>query len=254
MDNDFPPPQEPKASGSFLKNCLIGCFVMFLIMLVVGGGAIWWVTKNANRLMADFGTKAIDSIVDSSQLPVEDKAAIKAEVGRVATALREDRIGQQDLLRGLQELTESPAVTLIVVAGVRETYLKKSGLDPAEKEAGERAIQRVARGVINKDISQEQVQELLKLIGTADASGNVQLKQQLTDEELRTFLAEAKRVADEANVPDEEFEVNVVEEVRKVVDRILNEAGATEPNDSGDAPVLPDGSAEIETEPANESY
>lgn len=245
MDNQYPPPtppQEPKSSGSGLKTCLVGCLVVFLVMLIIGGGAIWWVSRNANRLIADIGTKAIDSVLESSQLPPEDKEAIRTEIGRVADALRENRIGQMELIRGLEELASSPAITLIVVTGVRETYLKKSGLDEAEKEAGERSIQRVARGVINGEIPEAKVQELLDLIGTRDGQGNLQLKQQLTDEELRAFLAEAKRVADEAGVPDEEYKVDVVQEVRKIVDRILDE------NQAGDANGL-DAEATPATDP-----
>ena len=57
---------------------------------------------------------------------------------------------------------------------------------------------------------------------TEQKTGNQrELKQKLTDDEVRALLAELKRVADEEEIPDEPFEVNMAEEFRKAIDRAL---------------------------------
>lgn len=51
--------------------------------------------------------------------------------------------------------------------------------------------------------------------------GSEQLKERLTDAELKAFLEKAKEKADAANVPDEPFEVNIADELEKAIDKAL---------------------------------
>ena len=52
----------------------------------------------------------------------------------------------------------------------------------------------------------------------------------LTDDELRQMTAQLKALADEAEIPEEEYQVDIPAEVKKVVDKFLeSKRGAVPP-------------------------
>ncbi len=69
------------------------------------------------------------------------------------------------------------------------------------------------------------IDKVTQPISTTDASGHSQLKAKPTADELRQFLALTKDQADQANIPDEPFEVDVVEQFDQAVDKALADTG-----------------------------
>jgi hypothetical protein len=51
------------------------------------------------------------------------------------------------------------------------------------------------------------------------------MKPMLTDEEIKTFVAGAKKLADDAMIPDEEFKIDIGDEVKRIVDEGLAKGG-----------------------------
>ena len=109
-----------------------------------------------------------------------------------------------------------------MVQAVEANYVIPSGLSPEEKSAARRTIMRVLRGAIEETIEKNQIESLSEHFMTGD-EGNRQLKQRLSDTELRAFLAAAKEMVDVAEVPDEDFELRFSDKIREIVDKALGE-------------------------------
>jgi len=121
----------------------------------------------------------------------------------------------------LRNLGESPLFALAMVYGAEKKYVEPSGLSDQEKKDARLALQRAARGVYEKTISQNSIQRAMDRISTAGPNGERQLKERITDDELKAFLKDLKDLADKAEVPEEPFEVDIGEEFKKAVDKAL---------------------------------
>jgi hypothetical protein len=101
-------------------------------------------------------------------------------------------------------------------------YLVPSDLPAAEKEAGSITLSRFARALTGKKVPKEKTNAVLekisvKRVGT-DGKETTQLKQSLSDEELRDWLKAMKDAADAAGIENKRFEVDIPGEIRKAID------------------------------------
>jgi len=108
-----------------------------------------------------------------------------------------------------------------LVMAADEKYVKPSGLSNDDQDAARRTLQRLARGAFEKTIPENEVQEAMQLVMQHQPDGSQQLKERLTDDELKAFLEKAKEKADAASVPDEPFEVNIADELEKAIDKAI---------------------------------
>ncbi|MBC8353943.1 MAG: hypothetical protein H8E66_18255 [Planctomycetes bacterium] len=206
----------PKRSGC--ATCLFVCLGLMLVCIVACGGGTWFVAKKA----PDWARDAIVSGIEESDLSAEDKQVVTGQVDRVVDEYKAGRITMQQLSEIAQELSQSPLVTLMMAMAAEEAYIKPSGLSDEEKDLAERTLQRVARGVFEEKIDPDALNTALDYISTQDSNGARQFKNPVADEDLRQMLAECKRLADEAEIPDEPYQVNVGAEFKAAVDRVLS--------------------------------
>lgn len=209
----------PPASGcrNFAMGC--GCAAGALLLVVVAIGI--WVAMNWKTLTADFTKKIAADVVAQSSLTPEDKARVLKRINQLADDFKDGKISQEQLGKVIEEIAKSPLLPLSLLMMADEKYIKPSGLSSDDQEAGRRTLQRFARGAFEKNIADNDVKEVMKLLTERQADGGEKLKERLTDAELETFLAQAKVKADAANVPDEPFEVNIADELDKAIDKVL---------------------------------
>jgi hypothetical protein len=242
MSNQFapyeqqPPPfyQEPprSAGGGCGLTFLIGCFGMFVVGVLLCAGGVWYVRQNADKWVAAMVREVIVASINSSEIPAGEKTEVIAQIDRVVEAYKKGRIKPQDLEPMMKKLETSPAFLLIQTWGLEKAYLDPSGLPAEEKEAGRRTIERAFRGLCEQKITQQQFsgvvpQQQFQSAEVKIDNGKTVVKQrrgpgnQLTDEEVRKLLADLKKLADDANIPDEPFEIDIGDEVKKLVDEVL---------------------------------
>lgn len=222
--NQFEPPRKNR----WVPACLIGCGVVALVVVLACGiGGYWTVTK-APAMAARAVRDGMAEQVRSSDLPEAEQEAIVQEMDRVVVAIEKGDVNMQNVKRTMEELAESPLVIFVLIAGLEEQYLKKSGLSNEEKAAAKLTIQRIYRGVKEEKIDMSQLESGLEHIATKKADGGWELKSHVSDEDLRAFLAECKQLADDAEVPNEPFEFVLSEEVHKIVDSLLGAPAAAE--------------------------
>ena len=74
---------------------------------------------------------------------------------------------------------------------------------------------------IEDTLDPDDLQTALDYVSYETPEGGRELKERVSDQELRDFLQECELRVDEAGVPDEPFEVRISEELKQAIDRAL---------------------------------
>jgi hypothetical protein len=212
--------QAPKQRSKW-ATCLIGCLAVFGVIFLLVIIAVFWFSRNWRSLAANFGSDAMTQAVDASDLVPQEKADMKVQIDRVATAVRDNKITMEQFGTIFKKVQESPLMPLIVVMGVDKAYLTKSGLSEDEKMQGRIALKRFARGAIDKKIDKEGIDAVMSHVADRRPNGEWRMRQQLSDAELRAALAEAKARADTANVPAEPEDFKPSIELKRIIDEAM---------------------------------
>jgi hypothetical protein len=230
--------QQPRRSSGM--SWLLGLVLVLLGFLTLGGvvcvAGVWYVATNVEGWLVSLGREAIVAGINDSDLPQAEKDEVIAQVDRVANAYKEKKINQQDLEKFMTELQDAPAMQALALYGIDEIYLSEANLPPAELAAARRTFQRAIRGVLEGKISQDtllasfpQEDELMQLAQNAD--GNLKPEDvrlvgnapgdDVNTEDLREMLVKLKVACDNAGIPDEDYQPDIGDEVKKLVDRLL---------------------------------
>jgi hypothetical protein len=213
---------EPK-QRSWWQTCLIGCLIIFVVMLAVAVLAAIWVTHHWRGWASNLGSAAIKQAVDASDLVPQQKQAIGDQVDRVADAFSSGRLSVDQMGSIMEKLAKSPLMTSIMVTAADKKYLARSGLSDAEKAEGRETVRRFASGAVEKKIDKAGIDAAMAHISDIEPGDRVRMRQTVTDEELRAFLAEAKLQADKSGIPNEPPMVDAPAEFKKIVDEAMNE-------------------------------
>lgn len=215
--------QPPRKSGAnwFLSLLLIGLGFLFLggAVCVVG---VWYVASNIENWVVGIGREAIVAGINESEIPAQDKQEIVAQVDRVVAAYKEGKLNQADLERVLTDLEDSPALKALTLYGIENDYLQDTELTEQEIAAARTTFNRTLRGVYEGKIPDEAVwnalpddeDDVVRLAST-NADDNA------ADDALRLALSKLKVLADSAQIPDEPFQFDIGDEVKKLVDQAL---------------------------------
>ncbi len=162
------------------------------------------------------------SVVEQSDLPPDQKRRIVVQIDRLVGEYKAGRVNFQQLQQVAEEFSESPLFGLLMVLAASEKYIEPSGLSADEKNDARIAMQRVARGVYEKLITPDKIEPLLDFVSRKDSQGNRQFETTVSDENLKNMIAECRRLADDAKVPEGAFEIDAAAEVEKAVDRAIS--------------------------------
>ena len=219
-----PLPNQKGSGGNCLMTCLIVAGVLFVLLLIGGGITAWYVSQNWKGWVADAATTALEQAIDEADgLNDGQKTELKQQVKRLGDAFTDGTLPLEKLAEFAEGLTKSPLLPTFIVQAVDKKYLERSGLDEAEKAEGRRALRRFVRGAVQEKFEQSDFDDLMDFVADRNPDGGWELKPQVPDEDLRAFLQAAKEKADAAEIPDEDYEVDPVDEFRKLVDEALGE-------------------------------
>jgi hypothetical protein len=215
-----PPPQQASGSGCGM-GLLIGCLGGAVLCVLLCAGGIWWVSNNVGKLVAGVVRAGIVAVVNESELDAQEKTQVIAQIDRVVNAYKAGKLSNEELEKLFDELQDSPVFVLIQIYGTEAAYLQPSGLNDEEKAAGKRVFERVFRGINEKKIDFEDFNAAMPESMRPDPEDPGAERDPVSDEDLRTFLANLKKLADDAEIPDEPFEIDVSDELKKDVDKVL---------------------------------
>jgi hypothetical protein len=183
--------------GGVLKVLLIIFGVLFVCVIAIG----IYVAMHWKGWAADVANAAAQEIVSDSGLPEDQKQSILADIRQLGDDFKTGKISMEQLGHVAKAITDS----------------ESSNMTAEEKAAAILTMQRYARGVHERKISTDQLERDSAPIAVKKNEHNWQLKENPTPMEINEFLANAKRRADEANIPNEAFDLNIAEELRKAI-------------------------------------
>jgi len=199
--------------GGILKVLLIILGSIFLCLVIAGiyVGMHWkgWVASAANT--------ATQQIVRDSGLPQDQRDSIVTDIKQLGDDFQSGRISTQELGRITQAIANGPLLPLAGVQAARQKYVEPSDMTPREKDAAILTLQRFARGVHEKKIKKEEIDDVVKPVADLMPNGRWRLKDKPTRMELDQFLENAKAKADDAMIPNEPFDLNIADELRKAI-------------------------------------
>lgn len=199
--------------GGILKVLLIIFGILFLCV-VIGG---IYVAMHLKEWAVDIANLAAQEVVNDSGLPDDQRSAILAEIRQLGDDYKAGKVSTEELARVAKTISESPLIPLAGVQLARHKYIETSDMTKQEKADAILTVQRFARGVYEKKIPQEEVDDVIKPVAEARPNGRWKLKENPTRMELDQFLANARNRADAAMIPNEPFDLNIADELRRAI-------------------------------------
>ncbi len=214
-------PDTPKKRRSAFSTCLTGCLISFVVLAVAAALVVYWISQNWRDLASSIGSDALKEGINATELPDQEKADIEVQIDRLAVELREGRLTGRQMQFIVEQVAESPLMTIIVASAIERKYIANSGLDEAEKVAGRQTIRRFLRGSIDGEINRAGIDAAMQHVATRKEGNNWELKGRVSDEDLRSFLIEAKKQADDADIPMEADDIDPSDEFQRIVDEAM---------------------------------
>jgi hypothetical protein len=215
-------PQPTRSRGGVMAGCLIALVV---VIVIVAAGCIF-VWMNWRGWTASGVQSATVAVMAKSGLPQDQQDQINAEVKSLTDDFRAGKISVTQMKDVGDQIIHSPLVPLASLQAARQKYIEPSTMTPEEKDAANRSLQRFARGVYEQKIAPAQpaIDDVVKPIVRLKPDGKWELKDKPTRQELDQFVANCKQKADDAKIPDEPYDLNIAEELKKAIDKALGRA------------------------------
>jgi len=195
----------------------IGCLAIIIIVVLIGIYIAW----NYKNMVANRLRTIVAQVVEKSELPDDQKNQIKQYGEQLASDIQGGKITMTQLGAVAKELERGPVLPLAMLHAAQITLLRNSDLSDERKADADLALRRYSRGIVEKTIPRDQVDETLSQIQEQDKKGNKKLKTTLSTEQLETLIAQVKQQADDAGVPNEPYQANLADEVRTAIDKGL---------------------------------
>ena len=178
--------------GGVLAGCLV--VLGLIIVLLIAGGV--YVSMNWRGWMADFTVQGTREVLNESDLSEEQKSAIMVHVEDLAADFKAGDVTLEEMAHILEELAESPVIPIAAVYGAQKAYFDESGLTDEEKANADLQMQRLARGVFEKQISMDEMQDAIDEIAvqTGQDQWHIREPDVVSDEDLREMVGKITHV------------------------------------------------------------
>lgn len=224
-----------KRRGMTAKGCMVSAAIFFMLLLVAGGLATYFVVKNFRGWVAAGSEAIITEVINDANIPESEKDEVKAIVSDLRTDFENEVISTEDFGLIIQGFTTSPLIPAVIASeSYRSYYEVNPDLTDEDKAAAKLELGRMARGIFEESITNGEVITVLDPItvpeGTAGGTvkmnlGGVEITlkkpEQCSIEELNLVTANARAASDAQKIPDEAFEVDLSDELEKIINQAL---------------------------------
>jgi len=204
------------------RGCLKGCLIATLVLLLLTALSGWYASNNWRDWAGSLGRTMVNEVLDETELPAEEKTEILEQAQRVITAFEEGSLTSAQTEDLSNQLAVSPLSAPLIAFVIEKKYFDSSKLSDEEKETGRMTLRRCVRGLFDGELTEDDADAVLRHIGAKDPEGNWEFRDDVTDDELRDFLGDAKERADNAGVAETVVEVDPSDEIKRIVDSVLN--------------------------------
>lgn len=210
----------------------------FRYVLLLGGGAILvvviiavWFGTPSHRREKEFHRRffvALNETIERLQIPTDQKTQMVASLEQVKNEFQAGRVSEETL-KSLRWNFDAFAIASELLA-VDDRLVRPSTLSVEEKKSGARALQRMARQVIDYRGSVDDTRVFFNNTSFEFFSGGMdgktrllnrdsKMKDKVDDEILRRIVRMATEKADAAGIPDKDFSINFADEFDAAVAR-----------------------------------
>ena len=205
------------------RNWAIGCSLVMLVFLVLLGVGGYFLARHGVPLAARAVAEGIEGVVKEADLPPEQKRQIVQRVDQ----LSEDFIEGNLTLDELGEIVENIVESRAFIAGgaefvIRTQLIDELDIDEERQAQIKRLLQRLARGIVEEYLDPEDFEPLKDIVLVQTGENKYEVKDDLTKEEIEEFLVGLEKMVNDAEVPDEPYEVDIAGELDRIVDEVHN--------------------------------
>ncbi len=230
----------------------MGCLAVLGViaaLVVVGGIVVWMNWKGWSADLMNTGMKAA---VEQSQLPAGQQTRINTQIDQLTEAFRAGDVTFEDLVKVGEAMENHPILPIGVLEFIEYNSLKVDGLTDEEREAGARATQRLQRAAVDGQLVLEDLDPMLEPISQRNADGGLEPLQNPTAPQVRLYIEGAQKKADELGIPDEPYDVDVAEQIERLINDTLGREVVSAPAPESEAPADPAVPADQGDEPASD--
>ena len=208
-----------KSRAGIATGLLVGLIAFVLIVLAAGV----WAVNNYRVLIANGITAGMNAVINSSDIPEEEKADVTRIITRLKEGYLADEITMAELGLVMEAMGSCPALPIGLVVQFEQSYVTPSGLSSEEKKAAGLHLNRLARGLADGSIDWAVIEQILDPISDTKADGNKELRRPelVSDNEILQVLVNAKEFADQAEISEEFVNIDISDEFLKSVEQAL---------------------------------
>lgn len=214
---------------------MVGCLAVLGVVaaLIIIGVVIVWM--NWKGWAAGAMNATMKAAVQESQLPADQQSRINTQIDQLSTAFEDGDVTFEDLIKVGEAMEDHPILPIGVLEYIEYNSLKAAGLTDEEKAAGTLATQRLQRAFIDGQMVLDDLDPLLEPISQRDADGNLQPIQNPTAPQVRLYIEAAEKKADELGVANEPYDVDIAEQIERLINDTLGREVVSAPAASGGA-------------------
>lgn len=202
---------------------IAGCLIALVIVVVLIAACGVFVAMNWRDWAADLSVQGVEAMLDKSELSEEQRSAIMVKVTDLADEFKDGDVTLEQMKHVGQEIVNGPIIPVAAVYGARKQYIDKSGLSEEEKANADLQMQRLARGVFEKKVSIDELEDAVDQIAVRTRENQWELRDPkvVDDGDVREMITKITALADEKQIPVEPFQVDIAAEVSEAIDRGL---------------------------------
>lgn len=205
-------------TGGTRKWLIIGCLVFVVLPTVCCLSFVIYGYFYGNEIAFNAMREPVLASFKNSPLSQADQDKLIVQVDRVGAAWFRGKLTHNEVREIMEELTATSTLTLAKLQGIQQ-IANESHLDQSDKSAINRTIGRVGSGLSTGEIKKLNVDAALD--SATQSEDFRKLAASLSEEELLKIHAALKTLADNAEVADEDFTIEIDAEIKHVVDRHL---------------------------------
>lgn len=219
---------------------LVGCLSVLAIVIVIVAVATIFVIRSYRGWIAGGIEKAADAVLVEMQIDDTEQAEIMVHMTTLLDKYRSKEIDNEEFFGVFGKLVESPLVASALVGGIDKLYFAESELSDEEKIDARVQLRRFANGLFEEQIDPSQVEAVLESVSTTTPDDNdivlqyqtgpggstqfaLRSADEVSDDDLRELIAQAKTKADEAGVEENTPEIDISDTLGIAIAEALGE-------------------------------
>jgi hypothetical protein len=199
----------------------VGCLAVLgvIAVLAVVGGVIVWM--NWRGWMASGTNATMKAVVAESNLPAEQVGRINTQIDQLTAAFEAGDVTFEDLIKVGEAVEGHPILPAGVLEYVETEQASVPGLTDEERASGRLATQRLQRATIEQGLTFVDLEPILEPISQRDQDGQQTILQNPTAPQLKLYAEEATKKADELGIPNEPYDVDIAEQIERLINDTL---------------------------------